>query len=104
FKLFTAKAFYRLINRLTSIQIPVDTGDFRLMDRKVVDVLNTMREHHRFLRGMSAWVGFRQTGVKYHRAARLSGETHYPLRKMVKLALTAITGFSFAPLQFATYL
>ncbi|TAK14126.1 MAG: glycosyltransferase [Anaerolineae bacterium] len=104
FKLFTAKAFYRLINRLTSIKIPVDTGDFRLMDRRVVDVLNTMREHHRFLRGMSAWVGFRQTGVKYDRAARLSGETHYPLRKMVKLALNAITSFSFAPLQFATYL
>ncbi|MBI3160310.1 MAG: glycosyltransferase family 2 protein [Chloroflexi bacterium] len=104
FKLFTAKAFYRLINRLTSIKIPVDTGDFRLMDRRVVEVLNTMREHHRFLRGMSAWVGFRQTGVKYHRAARLSGETHYPVRKMMRLALTAITGFSFAPLQFATYL
>lgn len=104
FKKTTAKLFYRIINKITEIDIPLDTGDFRLMDRKVVDVLNNMREKHRFLRGMSAWVGFRQTGVKYKRAARFAGETHYPLKKMVKLAATAITGFSFLPLQIAMYL
>lgn len=104
FKKITAKAFYRIINRITDIDIPLDTGDFRLMDRKVVTVLNSMREKHRFLRGMSAWVGFRQTGVPYNRAARYAGETHYPLKKMITLALTAITGFSFLPLQVAAYL
>ena len=104
FKRFTASFFYRLINRITEIDIPLDTGDFRLMDRRVVDVLNQMREHHRFLRGMSAWVGFRQVGVPYDRAARFAGETHYTLPRMVRLALTAITGFSFFPLQLATYL
>lgn len=104
FKRFTASFFYRLINRITEIDIPLDTGDFRLMDRRVVDVLNRMREHHRFLRGMSAWVGFRQVGVPYDRAARFAGETHYTLPRMVRLALTAITGFSFFPLQLATYL
>lgn len=104
FKRFTASLFYRLINRITEIDIPLDTGDFRLMDRRVVDVLNQMREHHRFLRGMSAWVGFRQVGVPYDRAARFAGETHYTLPRMVRLALTAITGFSFFPLQLATYL
>ena len=104
FKKVTAKAFYRIINRITDIDIPLDTGDFRLMDRKVVAVVNSMRERHRFLRGMSAWVGFRQTGVPYARAARYAGETHYPLKKMITLALTAITGFSFLPLQVATYM
>lgn len=104
FKKITASFFYRLINRITEIDIPLDTGDFRLMDRRVVDVLNQMREHHRFLRGMSAWVGFRQVGVPYDRAARFAGETHYTLPRMVRLALTAITGFSFFPLQLATYL
>ena len=104
FKRITASAFYRLINRITEIDIPLDTGDFRLMDRRVVDVLNQMREHHRFLRGMSAWVGFSQVGVPYDRAARFAGETHYTLRKMLRLALTAITGFSFFPLQLASYL
>jgi dolichol-phosphate mannosyltransferase len=98
------KKFYRFINRVTEIDIPLDTGDFRLMDRKAVEVFNSMREHHRFLRGMSAWVGFRQVGVPYKRAARFAGETHYPLKKMLRLALTAITGFSFLPLQIATYL
>ncbi|MCW5876177.1 MAG: glycosyltransferase family 2 protein [Anaerolineales bacterium] len=104
FKRFTASAFYRLINRITAIEIPLDTGDFRLIDRRVVDVLNQMREHHRFLRGMSAWVGFRQVGVPYDRAARFAGETNYTLGRMIRLALTAITGFSFFPLQLATYL
>lgn len=104
FKRITAKLFYRIINRITSIDIPLDTGDFRLLDRKVVAVMNSMREHHRFLRGMSSWVGFKQTGVKYQRAARFAGETKYPLQKMLRLAFTAITGFSFWPLQLAMYL
>jgi dolichol-phosphate mannosyltransferase len=104
FKLFTASLFYRLIFRITDVKIPLDTGDFRLMDRKVVDVMNTMHERHRFLRGMSAWVGFRQTGVNYKRASRFAGETKYPFRKMFKLALNAITGFSYFPLQVATYI
>ncbi len=104
FKLFSAAAFYRLIQRITDVNLPMDTGDFRLLDRKVVQVLNGMREKHRFLRGMSVWVGFRQTGVEYERAERYAGETKYPLRKMLRLASDAITGFSYFPLQMATYL
>jgi glycosyltransferase involved in cell wall biosynthesis len=104
FKKFTASMFYRLIYRITDVKIPLDTGDFRLMDRKVVDVLKTMRERHRFPRGMSAWVGFKQIGVNYRRAARHSGVTKYPFRKMLGLALNAITGFSYFPLQVATYI
>jgi polyisoprenyl-phosphate glycosyltransferase len=103
FKKTTAAAFYRIIFRITDVKIPVDTGDFRLMDRKVVDVLKQMRERHRFPRGMSAWVGFRQVGVPYKRAARHAGVTKYPFKKMLKLALNAITGFSYFPLQLATY-
>ena len=104
FKLWTASLFYRLIYRITDVDIPLDTGDFRLLDRKVVNVMNQMRERHRFLRGMSVWVGFNQTGVHYKRAARVAGETKYPLRKMLKFASDAITGFSYFPLQLATYL
>jgi len=104
FKLFTASAFYRTIQRITDVNIPMDTGDFRLLDRKVVQVMNGMREKHRFLRGMSVWVGFKQTGVEYDRAERYAGETKYPLKKMFKLASDAITGFSYFPLQLATYL
>lgn len=103
FKKFTAAVFYRLIYRITDVKIPLDTGDFRLMDRRVVDVLKQMRERHRFPRGMSAWVGFRQVGVEYKRAARFSGETKYPFRKMLLLALNAITSFSYLPLQVATF-
>lgn len=103
FKLFTASLFYRLIYRITDVKIPLDTGDFRLMDRKVVDVLKKMPERHRFPRGMSAWVGFKQVGVPYKRAVRFSGETKYPFRKMFRLALNAITSFSYFPLQVATY-
>lgn len=103
FKRWTAAIFYRIIYRITDVKIPVDTGDFRLMDRKVVNVLKTMRERHRFPRGMSAWVGFRQVGVPYTRAARFAGVTKYPFKKMLKLALNAITGFSYFPLQLATY-
>ena len=104
FKLFTAKLFYRMISTITDVNIPMDAGDFRLLDRKVVDVLNQMREKHRFLRGMSSWVGFRQTGVPYRRAARKVGETKYPFRKMFRLAINAVTSFSYFPLQLATYI
>lgn len=103
FKLLTASMFYRLIYRITDVKIPLDTGDFRLVDRKVVDVMNSMREKHRFLRGMSSWIGFKQIGVEYKRAARRAGVTKYPFKKMLKLALNAITGFSYFPLQVATY-
>ena len=105
FKLFTAKLFYRLIDRITGIEIPRDTGDFRLMDRRVVDAIRRMPERHRFLRGMVPWVGFKQTGVQYDRHARYAGTTHHSsLSKMVPFALNAITGFSYFPLQLATYL
>lgn len=104
FKEFTAKLFYRIIYRITDVNIPLDTGDFRLMDRKAVEAMKLMKEHHRFIRGMTSWVGFRQTGVNYVREVRFAGETHYPFRKMFKFALDAITGFSYAPLQLATYL
>ncbi|MHB8776267.1 MAG: glycosyltransferase family 2 protein [Anaerolineales bacterium] len=103
FKLWTASLFYRLIYRITDVKIPIDTGDFRLMDRKVVDVLMQMKERHRFPRGMSAWVGFRQIGVTYKRAARYAGITKYPFKKMLGLALNAITSFSYFPLQVATF-
>jgi glycosyltransferase involved in cell wall biosynthesis len=104
FKLFTASLFYRLITIITDVNIPLDAGDFRLLDRQVVDVLNQMREKHRFLRGMSSWVGFHQTGVPYRRAARQVGETKYPFRKMFRLAINAVTSFSYFPLQLATYI
>ena len=104
FKKATASFFYRVIYRITDVQIPLDTGDFRLLDRRVVDILSQMRERHRFLRGMAAWVGFRQIGVPYKRAARHAGVTKYPFRKMVRLALNAVTSFSYFPLQIATYL
>lgn len=104
FKLFTASLFYRLIYRITDVDIPMDTGDFRLLDRKVVNVMVQMRERHRFLRGMSSWVGFKQTGVAYKRASRYSGVTKYPFRKMLKFASDAITSFSYFPLQVASYL
>jgi len=103
FKLFTASIFYRMIYRITDVNIPLDTGDFRLIDRKVVDVMGQMRERHRFLRGMAAWVGFRQVGVEYDRKERFAGKTKYPFGKMLKLALNAITSFSYFPLQIATY-
>ena len=104
FKLFAASAFYRLIQRITDVYIPTDTGDFRLLDRKVVSVMNQMRERHRFLRGMSSWIGYKQIGVEYERAERYAGETKYPLKKMIRFASDAITGFSYFPLQLATYL
>lgn len=104
FKRMTAALFYRAIFKITDVKIPLDTGDFRLLDRKVVDIMNRMRERHRFLRGMAAWVGFKQIGLPYKRAARYAGITKYPFRKMLQLALNAITSFSYFPLQVATYI
>jgi len=104
FKKTTASFFYRLIHAITNVNIPMDTGDFRLMDKKVVAVMRQMREKHRFLRGMSAWVGFKQIGVPYKRKPRYSGQSKYPLHKMINFALNAITSFSYFPLQLATYL
>jgi len=102
FKLFTASIFYRLITRLTAVDIPRDTGDFRLLDRRVVDSLVAMREHHRFMRGLSAWVGFRQEAVLYDRRERFAGTTKYPFHKMLRFSIDAITSFSHVPLQLAT--
>jgi glycosyltransferase involved in cell wall biosynthesis len=102
FKLVTASLFYRLITRLTAVDIPRDTGDFRLLDRSVVDTLVTMREHHRFMRGLSAWVGFRQEAVQYDRRERFAGTTKYPFHKMLRFSVDAITSFSHVPLQLAT--
>jgi dolichol-phosphate mannosyltransferase len=104
FKKLTARMFYRIIQRITDINLPLDTGFFRLLDRRVVDELNKLTEHHRFFRGISIWVGYKQVAVPYKREARFAGETKYPFRKMLQLAMTAITGFSFFPLQAATYL
>jgi polyisoprenyl-phosphate glycosyltransferase len=102
FKLFTASVFYRLVRYLASMEIPPDTGDFRLIDRKVVLALRKLREHQRFMRGLSVWVGYRQTGIQYVRQERYAGTTQYPLGKMLKFATDAITGFSYVPLQLAT--
>ena len=104
FKLFTAKLFYRLIYRITNINIPLDTGDFRLMDRRVVDAIRRMPERNRFLRGMVPWVGFKQTGVTFQRQARYAGEAKFnSIRKMLPFAIDAITSFSYFPLQLATF-
>jgi len=103
FKLFTAGAFYRITRLLTNVSIPVDTGDFRLMSRRVIDALKQIRERHRFLRGLVSWVGFNQIGVPYDRDARFAGETKYPVSKMLKFAIDGITSFSEIPLRFASY-
>lgn len=104
FKLYTAKLFYRLLRGLTNSRIPADTGDFRLMNRRVVEVLRSMRERHRFIRGMVSWVGGRQVAVAYDRKPRFAGETKYPLRKMASFALDAITSFSVVPLRLVSWL
>ena len=104
FKLWTAKLFYRVIGRLSDTEIPLDTGDFRLMDRCVVDALLSMPERDRFVRGMVSWLGFSQTSVSYKRAARFGGETKYPLFKMLKFATDGIVSFSIVPLRLATWL
>ncbi len=103
FKLLTASAFYRVTKKLTKVSIPVDTGDFRLMSRRVVDALGRTRERHRFLRGLVSWVGFRQVGIVYDRDSRHAGKTKYPISKMMRFAIDGITSFSEAPLRFATY-
>jgi dolichol-phosphate mannosyltransferase len=101
-KKLTAKWFYRILASITSIDIPVDTGDFRLMDRKIVDVLRTMPEQQKFLRGQISWIGFNQTYVEYNRDERHGGETGYTYKKMLRFALDGITSFSNLPLKFAT--
>jgi dolichol-phosphate mannosyltransferase len=102
FKRASAAVFYRTIRRLTSVDIPRDTGDFRLMSRRVVEVLKRCRERNRFLRGMVAWIGYRQIAVEYERAERFAGDTKFPVYKMVRFAVDAILSFSFAPLRLAT--
>ena len=103
FKKTTAKLFYRLLSRMTDVEIPVDAGDFRLMSRRALDALLSLPEQARFIRGMVAWVGFRQVPIAYDRAERYSGMTKYPLAKMVSFALDAVTGFSTAPLRMASH-
>ncbi|GHV16809.1 glycosyl transferase [Clostridia bacterium] len=100
FKKFTSASYYRTLNAITTIDFPVDTGDFRLMDRKVVLAMRAIPEHNRYVRGLISWVGFKQTAVEFHREARMAGETKYPLKKMVKLAMDGILSFSFTPLRF----
>jgi len=104
FKKLTASIFYKLLRYLADAPIPIEAGDFRLMDRRVLDVLLSMPEQHRFVRGMIAWIGFRQVGVPYRRDARFAGTSNYPLRKMLRFAMDAITGFSVAPLRLSLYL
>ncbi len=103
-KLLTASVFYRLLDRITGIRIPVDVGDFRLMSRRALRELNQLREKDRFVRGLVSWIGFPQAGVEYERDERVAGETKYPYRKMFKFALDGITSFSTAPLKLATWL
>ncbi|HEX7164581.1 MAG TPA: glycosyltransferase family 2 protein, partial [Trebonia sp.] len=104
FKKATAAAFYRALGRLVEFPIPVDTGDFRLMSRRAVDVLNAMPERHRFIRGMVSWIGLTQVPLHYLRQGRYAGSTKYPLAKMVRFAVDAISSFSIAPLRLASYL
>ena len=103
FKLVTAKYFYRFLNKMTDVDIPLDTGDFRLMDRQVVDVFKNMPERNRFIRGMISWVGFKQTPLLYERDERFAGETKYPLKKMLKLAMDGILSFSFKPVKWIEF-
>jgi dolichol-phosphate mannosyltransferase len=103
FKLFTARLFYRVIRRLTNVDIPVDSGDFRLFSRRVVDALKSIRERHRFIRGLVSWVGYRQSAIAYDRDARFSGATKYPVSKMLRFAVDGITSFSDIPLRVATW-
>ncbi|TGM99857.1 glycosyltransferase family 2 protein [Leptospira dzoumogneensis] len=104
FKLITAHVFYRILKKLTRFEIPIDTGDFRIMSRRVTDVLVSMKEQHRYIRGLIAWIGFKQTGLEYDRDERFDGETKFSVSKMLKFALDGITSFSSAPLKFSSYL
>lgn len=99
FKLLTAKMFYKTLNALSDVEIPKDTGDFRLVDRKVVDVINSLPEHNKFLRGLFSWVGFKQKAYEYERQERFAGKTKYPLKKMLKLASDGIISFSSKPIK-----
>ena len=101
FKKVSAKIYYRLLSRLTNVDIPVDTGDFRLIDRAVCDNLKNLEEKNRYIRGLVSWVGFNQTYIEYDRAERYAGETKYPLKKMIKFGVDGITSFSYKPLKFA---
>ena len=103
FKKWSASLFYRVLKASADVQIPVDTGDFRLMDRRVVDELKRLPENNRFVRGLVSWVGFRQTALEYERDERLAGETKYPLKRMIKLCVDGITSFSYKPLKLAGY-
>lgn len=103
FKKVTAKMFYRILNSLTDVDIPVDTGDFRLIDRKVCDALKTIPERNRYVRGLVSWLGFKQIGVEFAREERFAGETKYPLKKMIKFATDAISSFSYKPLKLSTF-
>jgi polyisoprenyl-phosphate glycosyltransferase len=103
FKKAATLLFYRLLKRLAEVDIPLDTGDFRLISRRVLDIINAMPERHRFIRGMVSWTGLKQVPLVYDRDARFAGETGYPLRKLVALALDGMTGFSIVPLRFASY-
>ena len=104
FKRATAAIFYRLLRRITATEIPLDAGDFRLMSRRVVDTLQSIRERNRFIRGLAGWIGFRQTSVIFVRGVRQAGETKYPLKKMLRFALNGLLSFSLVPLQLASYL
>jgi len=104
FKKWSARLFYRILQNLTDVDVPMDVGDFRLIDRKVLDALSRLPERNRYVRGMVSWVGFKQIGVQFVRDERLAGETKYPLKKMIKFAINAITSFSYKPLRIATYL
>jgi glycosyltransferase involved in cell wall biosynthesis len=103
FKKYTAKLFYRFLHSMTDIDIPLDTGDFRLIDRKVCDQMNSLQEKNRFVRGLVSWVGFKQTAMEYERDERLAGESKYPLKKMLKLSMDGITSFSYKPLKLASF-
>lgn len=103
FKKITAKCFYRFLDSMTNVNIPVDTGDFRLIDRKVCDTMNTLTEKSRYVRGLVSWVGYKQIAVEYVREERFAGETKYPLKKMIKLASDAIMSFSYKPLKIAGF-
>ncbi|TGL64509.1 glycosyltransferase family 2 protein [Leptospira sarikeiensis] len=104
FKLITAHVFYRILKNITKFEIPIDTGDFRIMSRRVTNVLVSMKEQHRYIRGLIAWIGFKQTGLEYDRDERFDGETKFSVSKMLKFALDGITSFSSAPLKFSSYL
>ncbi|WP_129708694.1 glycosyltransferase family 2 protein [Priestia megaterium] len=103
FKKQTAAMFYRFLRAMTDIDIPLDTGDFRLLDRKVCNQMNSIQEKNRFVRGLVSWVGFKQIAVEYERDERLAGESKYPLKKMLKLSMDGITSFSYKPLKLASY-